>query len=82
MKPQGFFQTPQNIMEKYNGCSAPQYRRYSPDKPIHANKNLDKQDITQILQALRSGVIGFLGLHCHPQYSQMCIQPLLQHLLG
>jgi hypothetical protein len=24
-KSQGFFQTPQDIMEKYNGCSVPQY---------------------------------------------------------
>ena len=25
VKSQGFSQTPQDIMEKYNGCSAPQY---------------------------------------------------------
>ena len=24
-KSRGFFQTPQDIMEKYNGCSVPQY---------------------------------------------------------
>ena len=28
MKSQGFFQTPQKIMEEYNGCSVPQYTRY------------------------------------------------------
>ena len=28
MKSRGFLQTPQDIMEKYNGCSVPQYRRY------------------------------------------------------
>ena len=28
MKSQGFLQTPQDIMEKYNGCSVPQYTRY------------------------------------------------------
>ena len=28
MKSQGFFQTPQEIMEEYNGCSVPQYIRY------------------------------------------------------
>jgi len=28
MKSQGFFQTPQDIMGKYNGCSVPQYTRY------------------------------------------------------
>jgi hypothetical protein len=28
MKSQGFFQTPQDIMEEYNGCSVPQYTRY------------------------------------------------------
>jgi hypothetical protein len=27
-KSQGFFQTPQDIMEEYNGCSVPQYTRY------------------------------------------------------
>ena len=30
MKSQGFFQTPQDIMEECNGCSAPQYARYRP----------------------------------------------------
>ena len=25
---QGFFQTPQDIMEEYNGCSVPQYTAY------------------------------------------------------
>jgi len=25
MKSRGFFQTPQDIMEEYNGCSVPQY---------------------------------------------------------
>jgi hypothetical protein len=24
----GFLQTPQDIMEEYNGCSVPQYTRY------------------------------------------------------
>ena len=28
MKSRGFSQTPQDIMEKYNGCSVPQYTRY------------------------------------------------------
>ena len=28
MKSQGFSQTPQDIMEKYNGCSVPQYTAY------------------------------------------------------
>jgi len=28
MKSQGFFHTPQDIMEEYNGCSVPQYTRY------------------------------------------------------
>ena len=28
MKSRGFFQTPQDILEKYNGCSAPQYTTY------------------------------------------------------
>ena len=28
VKSQGFSQTPQDIMEEYNGCSAPQYTRY------------------------------------------------------
>ena len=28
MKSRGFFQTPQDIMEEYNGCSIPQYTRY------------------------------------------------------
>ena len=28
-KSQGFLQTPQDIMEKYNGCSVPQYTAYS-----------------------------------------------------
>ncbi len=28
MKSQGFSQTPQDIMEEYNGCSVPQYTRY------------------------------------------------------
>jgi len=28
MKSQGFLQTPQDIMEEYNGCSVPQYTRY------------------------------------------------------
>ena len=27
-KSQGFFQTPQDIMEKYNGCSVHQYTAY------------------------------------------------------
>ena len=31
MKSQGFFQTPQDIMDEYNGCSVPQYRRYRRD---------------------------------------------------
>ena len=28
MKSRGFSQTPQDIMEKYNGCSVPQYTAY------------------------------------------------------
>ena len=28
MKSRGFFQAPQDIMEKYNACSVPQYTRY------------------------------------------------------
>ena len=28
---QGFFQTPQDIMEEYNGCSVPQYTAYPCD---------------------------------------------------
>ena len=28
MNSQGFSQTPQDIMEEYNGCSVPQYTRY------------------------------------------------------
>ena len=28
MKSQGFSQTPQDIMEEYNGCSVPQYTAY------------------------------------------------------
>ena len=28
MKSQGFFQTPQDIMEECNGCSVPQYTAY------------------------------------------------------
>jgi hypothetical protein len=28
MKSQGFLQTPQEIIEKYNGCSVPQYTAY------------------------------------------------------
>ena len=28
MKSRRFFQTPQEIMEEYNGCSVPQYTRY------------------------------------------------------
>ena len=28
MKSRGFFHTPQDIMEEYNGCSVPQYTRY------------------------------------------------------
>ena len=28
MKSQGFYQTPQDIMEEYNGCSVPQYTAY------------------------------------------------------
>ena len=27
-KSQGFYQTPQDIMEEYNGCSVPQYTAY------------------------------------------------------
>ena len=33
-KLQGFSQTPQDIMEEYNGCSVPQYTRY-PRTCIH-----------------------------------------------
>ena len=32
MKSQGFFQTPQDIMGEYNGCSVPQYTRYPCDR--------------------------------------------------
>ena len=28
MKSQGFFQTPQDIIEEYKGCSVPQYTAY------------------------------------------------------
>ena len=28
MKSRGFLQTPQDIMEEYNGCSVPQYTAY------------------------------------------------------
>ncbi len=28
VKSQGFFQTPQDIMGEYNGCSVPQYTAY------------------------------------------------------
>jgi hypothetical protein len=28
MKSKGFLETPQDIMEKYNGCSVPQYTAY------------------------------------------------------
>jgi hypothetical protein len=28
MKSRGFFQTPQDIIEEYNGCSVPQYTAY------------------------------------------------------
>jgi hypothetical protein len=28
VKSQGFYQPPQEIMEKYNGCSVPQYTAY------------------------------------------------------
>jgi hypothetical protein len=34
-KSQGFYQTPQDIMEEYNGCSVLQYRRY-PTMSSHA----------------------------------------------
>ena len=30
-KSQGFYQTPQDIMEEYNGCSVPQYTAYPRD---------------------------------------------------
>ena len=30
-KSQGFLQTPQDIMEEYNGCSVPQYWAYPSD---------------------------------------------------
>jgi len=32
MKSRGFFQTPQDIMEEYNGCSVPQYIAYRIDR--------------------------------------------------
>ena len=35
MKSQGFFQTPQDIMEKYNGCSVPQYTAYRRVNCLH-----------------------------------------------
>jgi hypothetical protein len=28
IKSQGFYQTPQEMMEEYNGCSVPQYTAY------------------------------------------------------
>ena len=31
MKSRGFPHTPQDIMEEYNGCSAPQYTTYPSD---------------------------------------------------
>ena len=44
MKSQGFSQTPQDIIEEYNGCSVPQYtaypsytRRYEGDIEGYAN---------------------------------------------
>ena len=34
MKSEGFFQTPQDIMEEYNGCSVPQYTAYPSDRRL------------------------------------------------
>ena len=34
MKSEGFLQTPQDIMEEYNGCSVPLYTAYPCDKPL------------------------------------------------
>ena len=34
MKSQGFSQTPQDIMEEYNGCSVPQYTRYRSNRHL------------------------------------------------
>jgi len=36
MKSRGFFQTPQDIIEEYNGCSVPQYTAY-PCSRIHTH---------------------------------------------
>jgi len=43
MKSRGFFQTPQDIMEEYNGCSVTQYIRYGRMRVegIGRKKNLD-----------------------------------------
>ncbi len=38
VKSQGFFQTPQDIMGEYNGCSVPQYTAYpciQKDSPVN-----------------------------------------------
>ena len=43
MKSRGFLQTPQDIMEKYNGCSVPQYRRYPCD-------GRDRKDSIELIQ--------------------------------
>ena len=39
MKLKGYVQTPQDIMEEYNGCSVPQYTRY-PCIQLDARKSL------------------------------------------
>ena len=41
MESQGFSQTPQDIMEEYNGCSVPQYTAYRRDWPIMCGNTED-----------------------------------------
>ena len=51
MKSRGFLQTPQDIMEKYNGCSVPQYTAYrficfkSREERIHSHCELNYSNL-------------------------------------
>ena len=59
MKSQGFSQTPQDIMEEYNGCSVPQYTAY-PLLEIISREVLDLGTHSKLFQFIGVVRLRFL----------------------
>ena len=64
MKSQGFLQTPQEIIEEYNGCSVPQYTGY----PL-LRKSRDGVPMRLVMETVGKVMQG-IGLYLKSQFTE------------